>query len=82
MIRAAKHLNLNTCVLRAASILLKNLQSQRLCSYEELQASLKPLGDAADVLFLPTIHFLYLLGRVEYHSQNDSFEYLQPKRNK
>jgi len=33
MIRAAKHLNLNTCVLRASSRLLATLQAERLCGY-------------------------------------------------
>ena len=29
-------------------------------------------------MFLPTVHFLFLLGRVSYHPQTDAFEYLQP----
>ena len=78
MIRPAKHLNLNTCVLRAASRLLKRLKEERLCRFEELRHSLDDLGPDSDVLFLPTVHFLFLVGRVEYHSQTDSFEYLQP----
>lgn len=78
MIRPAKHLNLNTCVLRAASCLLARLQGERVCSFEELRHSLDDLGPDADVLFLPTVHLLHLLGRVDYHSQTDSFEYLQP----
>lgn len=78
MIRAAKHLNLNTCVLRASSRLLATLQTERLCSYEALRRSLSDLGPDADVLFLPTVHFLFLLGRVNYYSQTDSFEYIQP----
>lgn len=78
MIRPAKHLNLNTCVLRAASVLLAKLQNDRVCSYEDLRRRLCDLGEDADVVFLPTVHFLYLLGRVEYHTQTDSFEYIQP----
>lgn len=78
MIRATKHLNLNTCVLRASSRLLTKLQAERLCGYEALRNSLTSLDPDADVLFLPTIHFLFLLGRVNYHSQTDSFEYIQP----
>lgn len=81
MIRPAKHLNLNTCVIRAASRLLARLQGERVCGFEELRHSLDDLGTDADVLFLPTVHFLFLLGRVEYHAQTDSFEYLQPGGN-
>jgi len=80
MIRPAKHLNLNTCVLRAASQLLARLQRERICRFSDLRGSLVDLGEDADVVFLPTIHFLYLLGRVDYHSQTDSFEYLQPQK--
>lgn len=81
MIRPAKHLNLNTCVIRAASRLLARLQGERICGFEELRHSLDDLGTDADVLFLPTVHFLFLLGRVDYHAQTDSFEYLQPGGN-
>ncbi len=80
MIRPAKHLNLNTCVLRVASKLLARLQRERICRFNELRDSLSALGEDADVVFLPTVHFLYLLGRVEYHPQTDSFEYLQPQK--
>lgn len=78
MIRPAKHLNLNTCVLQAASILLTKLQADRVCSYEDLRKRLCDVNEDADAVFLPTVHFLYLLGRVEYHTQTDSLEYLQP----
>lgn len=80
MIRPAKHLNLNTCILRAASRLLVRLQRERICRFADLRASLSELGDDAEVVFLPTIHFLYLVGRVDYHPQTDSFEYLQPRK--
>jgi len=80
MIRPAKHLNLNTCVLRAASRLLARLQKERICRFTDLRACLTDLGDDDEVIFLPTIHFLYLVGRVEYHPQTDSFEYLQPRK--
>lgn len=80
MIRPAKHLNLNTCVLRVASRLLARLQRERICRFNELRDSVSDLGEDADVVFLPTVHFLYLLGRVEYHPQTDSFEYIQPQK--
>jgi hypothetical protein len=78
MIRAAKHLDLNTCVLRAASILLSNLQSARVCTYSDLRAHLSVLGDDADITFVHAVHLLFLLGRVDYHPQTDSLEYMQP----
>jgi len=80
MIRPAKHLNLNTCVLRAASRVLARLQGERICRFADLRASLSDLGDDAEVVFLPTIHFLFLLGQLDYHPQTDCFEYLQPRK--
>ena len=80
MIRPAKHLDLNTCVLRAASILLSKLQSARVCTYADLRASLSVIGEDADVNFAHAVHLLFLLGRVEYHPQTDSLEYLQPEK--
>lgn len=77
MIVPAKHLDLNTCVLRAASRLLVRLRQDRVCRFVELQSCLADLGEDAEIVFFPTINFLYLLGRVEYHPQTDSFEYLQ-----
>jgi hypothetical protein len=79
MIRPAKHLNLNTCVLRAASRLLVRLQQDRVCRFADLRACLGDLGDDAEAVFLPTVNFLYLVGRLDYHGQTDSFEYLHPR---
>lgn len=79
MISPAKHLNLNACVLRAAALMLARLQAERVCKFEELRDSILVLGDSAEPVFMPTVHFLYLLGRIEYHPQNDCFEYVKPK---
>lgn len=78
MIRPAKHLNLDTCVLRAAAVLLSRLREERLCGFVDLRASLDGFGENADPVFMPTLHFLFLLGRLDYHPQTDSFEYLAP----
>jgi len=77
MIRPAKHLDLNSCVLRAASILLSKLQSSRVCTYADLQASLSVIGEDADVTFMDAVYLLFLLGRVDYHPQTDSLEYIK-----
>ena len=79
MIRPAKHLDLNTCVLRAASILLSKLQKVRVCTYADLRDSLNVLGEDADITFGHAIHLLFLLGRLDYHPQTDSLEYMQPE---
>ena len=78
MIRPTKHLDLNTCVIRASALLLKKLKSKRICQYEELKLALKGFEDHAEYAFLPAVHLLFLLGKVEYHPQTDSLEYLKP----
>ncbi len=77
MIRPAKHLNLDTCVLRAAAVMLSRLRDERLCRFSDLRASLESFGEDAEPIFMPTLHFLFLLGRIDYHPQTDSFEYLK-----
>ena len=80
MIRPAKHLNLNTCILRAASVLLSRLQSERVCTYGDLCASLSMLEEDADITFIHAVQLLFLLGRVDYHPQTDSLEYIHPEK--
>lgn len=77
MIRPAKHLNLNSCLIRAAACLLSKLQKKRICSYGELKHALDYLGPDSEVLFVPSLHFLFLMGRLHYHPQTDAFEYIQ-----
>lgn len=79
MIIPSKHLNLNTCVLRAVSILLSKLQATRVCTYDDLRACLDVFGEDADIAFGHSVHLLFLLGRVEYRPQTDSIEYIQPE---
>lgn len=79
MIRPAKHLNLDTCVLRAATAMLVRLREDRICRFADLRDSLESLGEDADAVFMPTLHFLFLLGKIEYFGQTDSFEYRGPQ---
>ena len=77
MIRPVKHLNLDSCVLRAAALLLVRLREERVCMFSDLLGSLNSFGEDAEPIFMPTIHFLFLLGRISYHPQTDSFEYVE-----
>jgi len=35
----------------------------------------KRIGDDGDSVVAPALSFLFLLGRIDYHAKNDSFEY-------
>lgn len=77
MIRPSKHLNLDVCVIRLSAHLLKLLKQNRLYGYNALRDALNKYEPDAEVLFIPTVHFLFLLGRLIYHPQTDSFEYIE-----
>ena len=55
---------------------LKWLSKQRLISYTDLYRRLENhLGSDARTVFIPTLSFLFLLNKVDYHEKTDSFEY-------
>lgn len=76
MLKPTKHLNLDTSVLYVSSLLLKWLSRQRMMTYTDLFHRLENhLGSGARPIFLPTLSFLFLLNKIEYHEKTDSFEY-------
>lgn len=81
MIVPEKHLNLDHCVLRAGAVLLGFLKRNRVAPVARLRERLVQAMDAdGEVLFQPTLNFLFLLGRIEYHPESDRIEYLEAPR--
>ena len=79
MIRPGKHLNLNLCVLRIATIVLAHLQRHRVEGFQLLLQKVRnTAGEDAEVWFIPALDFLFLLGRIDYLPQRDTVEYLAP----
>lgn len=77
MLTPRKHLDLDSSVLRVASIMLRELHRRGVVEMTALkQRVLKRIGANGEIMFLPALSFLFLLGRVEYHIQNDTLEYL------
>jgi hypothetical protein len=76
MLTPKKHLDLDSSVLRVASILLRALKRPGIMEFERLRGVvLRRVGEGAEVSFMPALSFLFLLGRVDYHVQNDTIEY-------
>lgn len=76
MLRPTKHLDPSFSVLNVAAQALNILAKQRTIKYDELYDKLdKRFGENLRPVFLPSISFLYLLGKIEYHTKNDTFEY-------
>ncbi|MCZ0738660.1 ABC-three component system middle component 8 [Phreatobacter sp. AB_2022a] len=76
MLTPRKHLDLNTSLLRVAAIMLKELHKRGVIEMMMLkQRVIRRVGSNGELMFLPALNFLYLLGKVEYHVQNDTLEY-------
>lgn len=76
MLRPSKHAHPDRTVVNVALLLLARLRSQRLCDYDALLAYVRKAVIGGEVLFLPSLNFLYLLGLVEYHPKTDAVEYV------
>lgn len=76
MLKPTKHSHPDQTVVNLAMLVIQYLQVQRVEGYSDLYQYAKKQIIGGDVLFLPTLNFLYLLGLVEYHKNTDSIEYL------
>jgi len=79
MLKPTKHLNPALSVLNISAHALKVLAGGRTVAYDELYGKLeKRFGENLRPLFLPAVSFLFLLGKLDYHTKNDTFEYRTP----
>jgi hypothetical protein len=79
MLRPTKHSHPDRTVINVALLLLGRLTSRRLDDYDSLNKFAKKAVSGGDVLFLPALNFLYLMGLIEYHAKTDAVEYLGPR---
>ena len=90
MLTPHKHLKLNTSLLHFSALALDYLHKHRSVPYHQLyahlerRARLRDERDADDIrlMFGPTVSFLFLLGKVQYHTKNDLFEYVGTPKHK
>lgn len=78
MLRPTKHSHPDRTVINVAMLLLKQLRKRRLERYSDLQIFAKKSVAGGDVLFLPALSFLYILGLIEYRPKTDAIEYAGP----
>jgi hypothetical protein len=76
LLRPTKHSHPDRTVLNAALLLLTHLRKRRLDDYDTLRKYAKKAVTGGDVLFLPALNFLFLLGLIEYHPKTDAIEYV------
>lgn len=76
MLFPSKHSDPDQTVLAFAVSILQYLRSRQTVSFDDLRAFGKKKTKNSELLFMPSLSFLYLLGLVEYLPKIDSFEYL------
>ena len=76
MITPHKYLDLNLSVLNLGGFVLTTLKSEGAMKYNELlERSILMRGKNAKDVFIPTLSFLYLLGKIEYNKEIDTIEF-------
>lgn len=78
MLRPTKHSHPDRTVINVSLLLLSRLKDRRVDEYDVLLKFAKKHVVGGDVLFLPALNFLYLLGLVEYRPKTDAMEYVGP----
>jgi hypothetical protein len=78
MLRPTKHSHPDKTVLSVSLLILARVKKLRVEEYDALRKYAKKKVGGGDVLFLPALNLLYLLGLIEYRQKTDSLEYTGP----
>ena len=78
MLRPTKHSHPDRTIISLSLLLLTRLRSRRVDEYGALRQFAKKNVSGGDVLFLPALNFLFLLGLIEYRPKTDAVEYVGP----
>ena len=78
MLRPTKHSHPDRTVINVSLLLLARIKMRRLDDYDNLRKYTKKIVVGGDVLFLPALNFLYLMGLVDYRPKTDAVEYVGP----
>ena len=76
MLRPTKHSHPDRTVINLSLVLLARLKARRLDDYDILRKYAKKTVPGGDVLFLPALNFLYLMGLIDYRPKTDAVEYV------
>ena len=78
MLRPTKHSHPDRTVINVSLLLLARFKICRVDEYDSLRLFAKKRVAGGDVLFLPALNFLYLMGLIEYRPKTDAIEYVGP----
>lgn len=76
MLRPTKHSHPDRTVINVSLLILTRLKVRRVDEYDVLRKYAKRSVAGGDVLFLPALNFLYLMGMIEYRPKTDAVEYV------
>jgi hypothetical protein len=75
MLRPTKHSHPDRTPIGIACTMLAHLKRQRVAEFSQLRKLAKSSSRGSDVLLMPALNLLYLVGVIEYRPKTDSFEY-------
>jgi hypothetical protein len=78
MLRPTKHSHPDRTIINVALLLLARIKTRRLDEYDRLRNYAKKAVVGGDVLFLPALNFLFVLGLIDYRPKTDALEYVGP----
>lgn len=78
MLRPTKHSHPDSTVINVSLLLLTRLKAHRVDNYDILRKYAKESVVGGDVLFLPALNFLYLMGLIDYRPKTNALEYVGP----
>jgi hypothetical protein len=78
MLRPTKHSHPDRTIISVSLLLLARLKARRVEDYGELRKYAKKCAAGGDVLFLPALNFLFLMGLIDYRPKTDAVEYVGP----
>jgi hypothetical protein len=78
MLRPSKHSHPDRTVINVALLLLTRLKARRIDDYDSLRRFAKKAVAGGEVLYLPALNFLFLLGLIDYRPKRDAVEYVGP----
>lgn len=78
MLRPTKHSHPDRTIINISLLLLARLKVRRVDDYDALRKYAKKSVTGGDVLFLPALNFLFLMGLIDYRPKTDAVEYVGP----
>ncbi len=78
MLAPTKHSHPDRTIINVSLLLLERLRARRVDGYDSLRRYVRNAVIGGDLLLMPALNLLYVLGLVEYRAKTDALEYVGP----